>query len=402
MKREKNIWLYSFIFSFFLFPLVVLSPRPRILEEDNYIAVTYGVTAAYSKWTHNKIPARDSTSYLSYNGQKLEIGVSFSVEPSQVLKIHFSDNYINSLENFFNAGYDKNSANIISVDLTNFHSSLLYSLGGMFSGCSNLVSINLLNFDTSKVEDMNSMFQGCSNLVSINLLNFDTSKVENMNSMFQGCSNLVSINLSNFDTSNVKKMDGMFNGCSKLGYLDISNFNFSSLEVGKIGVFKGADKIKYIRIYSIQNFQAIEEEFNYDGLIVCQKDEIITNKKAVYCCCDFTKSPLKCDCSNNYITVKYKEDTSYESYILPEDEEEVELGELILEGRNLESNPHTNNNNRDSISFIINQDKLYKRNEPLSIKSNSPIDIYFTIPITTLEGFFAVDFDDNSNKISYE
>ena len=338
MKREKNIWLYSFFFSFFLFPLVVLSPRPRILEEDNYIAVTYGVTAAYSKWTHNKIPARDSTSYLSYNGQKLETGVSFSVEPSQVLKIHFSDNYINSLENFFNAGYDKNSANIISVDLTNFHSSLLYSLRGMFSGCSNLVSINLLNFDTSKVEDMNSMFQGCSNLVSINLLNFDTSKVENMNSMFQGCSNLVSINLSNFDTSkveemnsmfqgcsnlvsinlsnfdtsNVKKMDGMFNGCSKLGYLDISNFNFSSLEVGKIGVFKGADKIKYIRIYSIQNFQAIEEEFNYDGLIVCQKDEIITNKKAVYCCCDFTKSPLKCDCSNNYITVKYKEDTSYE------------------------------------------------------------------------------------------
>ena len=273
MKREKNIWLYSFIFSFFLFPLVVLSPRPRILEEDNYIAVTYGVSVSYAKWIPDDHPSRNITSYLSYKGEKLGTGMSFSVGPNEVLKIHFSDNYINSLENFFNAGYDKNSANIISVDLTNFHSSLLYSLRGMFSGCSNLVSINLLNFDTSKVEDMNSMFQGCSNLVSINLLNFDTSKVENMNSMFQGCSNLVSINLSNFDTSNVQNMDGMFNGCSKLEYLDISNFNFSSLKVENIKIFDGTKQLKYIRIYSIQNYQAIEDDFfskfnEEDGLIV--------------------------------------------------------------------------------------------------------------------------------------
>ena len=56
---------------------------------------------------------------------------------------------------------------------------------------------------------------------------------------------------------------------------------------------------------------------------------------------------------------------------------------------------------RNSVSFIINQDTLYKRNEPLSIKSNSSIDIYFTIPITTLESFFKIYYDPNSDNINY-
>ena len=37
-------------------------------------------------------------------------------------------------------------------------------MGGMFNGCNSLTSLNLSNFDTSKVENMGGMFDRCDNL----------------------------------------------------------------------------------------------------------------------------------------------------------------------------------------------------------------------------------------------
>ena len=44
------------------------------------------------------------------------------------------------------------------------------------------------------------MFIDCSKLISLNLSNYNSSKVKNMKGLFDSCSLLISIDLSNFDT----------------------------------------------------------------------------------------------------------------------------------------------------------------------------------------------------------
>ena len=117
----------------------------------------------------------------------------------------------------------------------------------MFFDCNNLTKLDLSNFDTSKVTDMSGMFAWCSNnLTSINLSNFDTSKVIEMNNMFDGCSNLITLDLSNFDTSNVKEMYSMFYYCSNLttikGVIDMKSCTDYSL------MFENCPKLSGVKI----------------------------------------------------------------------------------------------------------------------------------------------------------
>ena len=57
------------------------------------------------------------------------------------------------------------------------------------------------------------------NITSFDLSNFDTSNVTNMGGMFNSCNYLTSLDLSSFDTSKVTNMYRMFNGCNKLNHI---------------------------------------------------------------------------------------------------------------------------------------------------------------------------------------
>ena len=117
--------------------------------------------------------------------------------------------------------------NIKDLDISNFDTSKVTQMSGMFSGMSSLTSLDLSNFNTSKVWDMDSMFRGMSSLTSLNLSNFDTSRVAYMSGMFSGMSSLTSFKFSHFGHFYVK-MDGMFSGMSSLTSLDLSNFDTSA------------------------------------------------------------------------------------------------------------------------------------------------------------------------------
>ena len=47
----------------------------------------------------------------------------------------------------------------------------------MFLGCNNLTSLDVSNFNTSEVTTMRGMFQNCTKLTSLDLNNFNTNKV---------------------------------------------------------------------------------------------------------------------------------------------------------------------------------------------------------------------------------
>ena len=82
----------------------------------------------------------------------------------------------------------------------------------MFTGCKKLKKIKGLNyFITTEAENMYSMFESCSELEYLDLSNFDTSYVINMQGMFRDCIKLREIiGLKNFNTNEVENMSRMF------------------------------------------------------------------------------------------------------------------------------------------------------------------------------------------------
>ena len=118
---------------------------------------------------------------------------------------------------------------IVKLDLSNFNTSNVIDMYGMFGGCSSLTSLDLSGFNTSKVKNMKAMFTYCESLDSLNLNNINTSNVVNMECMFSFCSSLIDLDLSNFNTSNVTDMSSMFFGCSSITNLDLNSFNTSQV-----------------------------------------------------------------------------------------------------------------------------------------------------------------------------
>ena len=118
---------------------------------------------------------------------------------------------------------------IEKIDLSNFNTSKVTNMYGMFGVCSSLISLDLSSFNTSNVTNMAFMFNGCSSLTSLVLSSFNTTNVTNMYGMFEYCSTLTSLVLSSFNTTNVTDMSYMFSWCSSLTSLYLSSFNTSKV-----------------------------------------------------------------------------------------------------------------------------------------------------------------------------
>lgn len=124
---------------------------------------------------------------------------------------------------------------LICGDISAFSNSITSNLNfnsmyHSFADCSKLTSIDLSNFDTSNVKNMEGMFLNCLNLKTIAFGdNFKTNNVTNMSYMFCYCDSLTELNLADFKTNNVKDMSAMFYMDKKLVTLDLSSFNTSSV-----------------------------------------------------------------------------------------------------------------------------------------------------------------------------
>ncbi|EMW5404061.1 BspA family leucine-rich repeat surface protein, partial [Enterococcus faecalis] len=113
--------------------------------------------------------------------------------------------------------------------LENLNTSNAINMSNMFFNCTSLISIDTSNFDTSKVTNMSGMFEtsimpGLSSLRFLDVSNLDTSNVTDMSKMFLDCNSLTYLNLSNFDTSKVTNMSSMFYGCNSLNKLTLGKY----------------------------------------------------------------------------------------------------------------------------------------------------------------------------------
>ena len=123
---------------------------------------------------------------------------------------------------------------IYSADFSNIDTSEVISMKGMFKDASYLNPIDVSRFDTRKVQDMSEMFSGIRALIrrdtiTLNLSNFNTSNVVNMKGMFKDSSRFTDINMSSFNTSKVTDMSEMFYGATSLPTINLSSFDFQNV-----------------------------------------------------------------------------------------------------------------------------------------------------------------------------
>ena len=172
-------------------------------------------------------------------------------------------------------------------NLNLLNTSQVINMSHMFSNCKSLLNIDLSNFDTSKVANMNGIFSmwnktdgaaSTGGLTSLNLRSFDTSKVTNMYDMFAYNKNLEELNISSFNTENVTNMAFMFTNCIKLSSIDVSNFNTSSV-VYMQNMFGSCKSLTSLNLSSFDtsNVNYIKEIF-YN----CEKLQSIDLRKAIF------------------------------------------------------------------------------------------------------------------------
>ena len=305
-----------------------------------------------------------------------------------IYKFALTDNYKAQIAFIINGDMIATSNDLpININQNNFQieihlNSSITSLESFFEGMENIISVDLSHLDSSNITSVKKMFNKCTSLKSIEFPNINTEKIIDMSSMFEGCSNLNLINLSNFNTDNVINMSSIFSGCSSLTFLDISSFNMKKVSNTK-DMFKGIEKLEYINLYGIQNFDKniIEDNLNkINKLTVCQKENIITNEKAVKECCFFNTTIMQCQKKIiNIITLYY---------------EKVKYSYGFIEPRQEGIMP-----SRESVDFIIYNGQKIKPNKGFTLESRSKIDVYFSSFEIDLIDFFDTKKDPKLKKL---
>ena len=167
----------------------------------------------------------------------------------QVNKVTFNNSKSNSINTY-----------IYKIDLSNWDTSYITNMNGMFNGCEHLVSIDSSEFNTSNVTNMNSMFSNCKKLASLDVSKWDVSSVTDMGDMFfsfgQYC--LTKLDVSNWDVSSVTYMYDLFFGLKSLVKLDVSNWNVSNVN-NISNMFYDCSSLTSLKLFDLSKLTSITD-----------------------------------------------------------------------------------------------------------------------------------------------
>ena len=181
---------------------------------------------------------------------------------------------------------------LASINLGYISTNNVTNMCGLFNGCISLTKIPsvIKNSKIENVEDISIMFQDCTGLESVELSNFNTTKVKDMDGVFSGCSKLKKkVNLKNWSTANVQGMIGLFKNCTALTEVILPG----KMNLGKVknasGMFYGCENLKTINNIDnlkfsntdvkVENFfdncKQLDKKDKYlNGLVIKSKNKI--------------------------------------------------------------------------------------------------------------------------------
>ena len=399
---------------------------PRKLQEDNYITLNFGDNFISDTCWFFNFDSKISSVEID-DVQRSDYTSGISLTSGNTMKIHFNSN-LDELKYFLGYNSEKNSiyssncqnsdaftlrSHITSIDLSHLITESVTSTSNMFNGFSSLKIVNLEGFDASALVSMDYMFSGCSSLHTIQLSILEANEVTTMEGMFNECSSLTSVSLSKIYSENVENMKYMFNGCRALKSIDLiyvktSNVDPSNMEyifndcislvalyipyfyMSQIStethMFDNVNKLKYIDIEYMHKTHGSYDESPCDNeadcvwpinfnnhFIVCQDNlrKFILNSNIIEFCCSFNAETGACEL-NNYITVYYKEASSYPNGFIS----------------------FNANERSDKIKYINYNNSTFLVENELNIAANSKIDIQMNDGVQNLGNFFMCIEDD--------
>lgn len=190
---------------------------------DLYLAAKGGVTAGES--------CAYTFAYFE-NAEEISLGSNFDT----------SD--VTDMEGMF-----QECTNLVSLDSEGLDTSHAEKLSDMFHGCKQLEKLDVNGFDTSRVSDMSGMFMHCSSLEQLDVSGFQTAGVTDFSSLFSGCRSLATLDVSRFDTGSAKTISDMFNRCEALTELDVSGFDTRNV-TEMDGMFEDCHNLKALELSS--------------------------------------------------------------------------------------------------------------------------------------------------------
>ncbi len=141
-------------------------------------------------------------------------------------------------------GLFDDSKNLVNIDLTNWDVSNVTNMSGMFDDCSNLKQIDFRGKNTSKVNKIDGMFYKCSSLENVYFNNCEFAENCNLGGCFSLCGNLKNVYFNDCKFKGNAVLGGCFQNCTKLELVDFSNVDMSTANIG--GMFAGAAPVEII------------------------------------------------------------------------------------------------------------------------------------------------------------
>ena len=248
-------------------PIAIMTEGPDFNEKLKALETATNKIEHFKK---SAVAPATSMNAVNIEDEDSDYEIKLWLDPTDKTAYYYTEPekvYLNadSSEMFNLEKYERDTKNILELDLSSFDTSKVTSMAAMFRGMSKLTSLNLFNFDTSKVTDMSGMFEDMSNLAALDLFDFDTSKVTNMSSMFENMHSLTTLNVSDFDTSQVTNMHAMFSRMRSLTALNVSSFDTSKV-TNMNAMFYGMRSLTKINLSNFDTSQVTDMSLMFSGM----------------------------------------------------------------------------------------------------------------------------------------
>jgi surface protein len=127
--------------------------------------------------------------------------------------------------NIESAGFMFAGCNLDKIDIRNINlnfGNVIMRSPGMFNSCTG--TLDLSNWSIDGIREIHEFFMNCM-CSRIDLTNWKTTNIVSMGRMFNYCTNLQELIIPDWDMTNVQNYWNMLNGCDNLRYVDIRNCN---------------------------------------------------------------------------------------------------------------------------------------------------------------------------------
>lgn len=155
---------------------------------------------------------------------------------------------------------NKNIQKVLTLDTSN-----LTKMDYMFDGCALLTQVNCTNWNTSKVTSLLGLFRGCSMLTTLTgIENINTSNVTIFKEAFYACAKLTTLNLSGWKfikTAGSNYVYMMFAYCNTLKTVTIGDYSLSTTSTNQHYIFQNCISLRTVNV-TCNNSYALTSFFN--------------------------------------------------------------------------------------------------------------------------------------------